>query len=105
MKHGRPLSNPKGLGGSSRPILDLETEVRPKPPAEPIDSPLKGNQLEGGLRSNGMPPEGFANPVTSDKTEFCSNTPVSELIERVTRAVKANDVNSTLLLRKLWMGR
>ena len=42
-----------------------------------------------------MPPEGFADPVTSDGTEFYSNTPVSELIERVTRAVKANDVNST----------
>ena len=41
-----------------------------------------------------MPPEGFANPVTSDGTEFYSNTPVSELIERVTQAIKANDVNS-----------
>ena len=42
-----------------------------------------------------MPPEGFADPVTSDETKFHSNTPVSELVERVTRAIKANDVNST----------
>ena len=50
--------------------------------------------MEGGLRNNGMPPEGFANPVTSDGTKFCSNTPVSQLIERVTQAIKANDVKS-----------
>ena len=51
--------------------------------------------MEGGLRNNGMPHEGFADPVTSDGTKFRLNTPFSELIERVTRAVKANDVNST----------
>ena len=28
MKHGRPLPTSTGLGGSSRPILDPETEVR-----------------------------------------------------------------------------
>ena len=28
MKHGRPLLDPKGLGGSSRLILVQETEVR-----------------------------------------------------------------------------
>ena len=81
MKHDRPLSNTKGLRGSSHPILDRETEVRPKPPAEPIDSPLRGNLLEGGLTSNEMPPEGFVDPVTSDRTKFHSNMPVSELIE------------------------
>ena len=42
-----------------------------------------------------MPPEGFANPVTSDGTEFCSNMPISELTKRITRAIKASGVNST----------
>ena len=28
MKHGQPLSDPKGLGGTSHLILDQETEVR-----------------------------------------------------------------------------
>ena len=51
--------------------------------------------LEGGLRSNGMPPEGFADPVMSDGTRFCSNIPVSELIKHVTRAIEAGSVNST----------
>ena len=51
--------------------------------------------MEGGLRSNGMPHECFADPVTSDGTEFRSNMPVNELIERVTRAIEASDVNST----------
>ena len=42
-----------------------------------------------------MPPEGFADPVTSDGTGFCSNIPISELIKNVTRAIKASDVTST----------
>ena len=42
-----------------------------------------------------MPPEGFADPITSDRTEFCLNTPVSVLIERVTRAIEASNVSST----------
>ena len=42
-----------------------------------------------------MPHEGFADPVTSDRTGFCSNMPVSELTERVTRPIEASDVNST----------
>ena len=42
-----------------------------------------------------MPPEGFADPITSDGTGFCSNIPVSELIKRVTRAIEASDVAST----------
>ena len=46
----------------------------------PIESPLRGDLLEGGSRNNGMPPEGFADPVTSDGTGFYSNIPVSELI-------------------------
>ena len=40
-----------------------------------------------------MPPEGFANPITSDRTDFYSNMPVSKLTERVTRAIKASVVN------------
>ena len=36
-----------------------------------------------------MPHEGFADPVTNDRTGFCSNMPVSELTERITRAIKA----------------
>ena len=42
-----------------------------------------------------MPHEGFANPITSDRTRFHSNMPVSKLTERVTRAIEASDVNST----------
>jgi len=42
-----------------------------------------------------MPPEGFADPVTSDGTGFRSNTPVSELIKRATRAIEASDIAST----------
>ena len=42
-----------------------------------------------------MPHEGFADPITSDGTRFCLNMPVSELTERVTRAIEASDVNST----------
>ena len=42
-----------------------------------------------------MPPEGFADPVTSDRTGFCLNIPVSKLIKRVTRAIEASDVAST----------
>ena len=45
-----------------------------------------------------MPPEGFADPVTSDGTGFCSNIPVSELINHVTQAIEASDVASTPLV-------
>ena len=38
-----------------------------------------------------MPHEGFADPITNDRTEFHSNIPVSELTECVTRAIKARD--------------
>ena len=47
-----------------------------------------------------MPPEGFVDPIMSDKTEFRSNIPVSELVKRVTRAIKASDVASTPLVAK-----
>ena len=42
-----------------------------------------------------MPPEVFADPITSDGTRFYSNIPVSELIRRVTRAIEAGDIAST----------
>ena len=45
-----------------------------------------------------MPPEGFADPVTSDRTKFYSNISVSELIKHVTRAIEASDVASTPLV-------
>ena len=41
-----------------------------------------------------MPHDGYANPVTNDGTGFHSNAPVSELTERVTRAIEASDVSS-----------
>ena len=41
-----------------------------------------------------MPHEGYANPVTNDGPRFHSNVPVSELTERVTRAIEASDVSS-----------
>ena len=51
-----------------------------------------------------MPHEGYADPVTNDGSGFCSNTPVSELTECVTRAIEASDVSSTLRLWKPRMG-
>ena len=42
-----------------------------------------------------MPHEGYDDPVTNDGPRFHSNVPVSELTERVTRAIKASDVSST----------
>ena len=41
-----------------------------------------------------MPHEGYADPVTNDGPRFHSNVPVSELTERVTRAIEANDLSS-----------
>ena len=46
-----------------------------------------GHLLGGELRSNGMPHEGYADPVTNDGPKFRSNVPISELTERVTRAI------------------
>src|SRR5688572_14263347 len=43
----------------------------------------------GGLRSSGMPYEGYANPVTNDGPGFHSDMPISELTERVIRAIEA----------------
>ena len=41
-----------------------------------------------------MPHEGYADPIMNDGPRFHSNTPVSELTERVTRAIEASDVSS-----------
>ena len=41
-----------------------------------------------------MPHEGYANLVVDDGPRFHSNIPISELTERVTRAIEASDVSS-----------
>ena len=41
-----------------------------------------------------MPYEGYADSIMNDRPGFRSNAPVSELTERVTRAIKASDVSS-----------
>ena len=41
-----------------------------------------------------MPHEGYDDPITNDGPEFCTNVPVSELTECVTRAIEASDVSS-----------
>ena len=51
-----------------------------------------------GLRSSGMPHEGYANPITNDGPSFHSNMPVSELTACVTRAIEASDVSSAPLV-------
>ena len=45
-----------------------------------------------------MPHEGYADPVTNDGPGFHSNVPVSELTERVARAIEASNVSSTPLI-------
>ena len=51
-----------------------------------------------------MPPEGFADPITSDWTGFHSNIPVSELIKHITRAIEARKVASTPPVAKIMDG-
>ena len=41
-----------------------------------------------------MPHEGYIDSITNDGLGFHSNVPVSELTERVTRAIEASDVSS-----------
>ena len=41
-----------------------------------------------------MPHEGYADPVTNDGPGFHSSMPVSELTERVARAIEASNVSS-----------
>ena len=38
--------------------------------------------------------EAYANPVSNDELGLHSNEPISELTERVTRAIEASDVSS-----------
>ena len=45
-----------------------------------------------------MPHEGYADPIANDESRFHSNMPISELVERVTRAIEASDVSSTPLV-------
>ena len=42
-----------------------------------------------------MPHEGYANPITNGGPGFRSDMPISELTDRVTRAIEASDVSST----------
>ena len=51
-----------------------------------------------------MPHEGYADPVTNDEPGFHSNTPISELTERVTRAIEASDVSSASPVTKTTNG-
>ena len=45
-----------------------------------------------------MPHEGYANPIMNDGLRFHLDMPVSEVTERVTRAIEASDVSSTPLV-------
>ena len=47
-----------------------------------------------------MPHEAYADPVTNDRPGFCSNVPVSELTEHITRAIEASDFSSVPLVAK-----
>ena len=40
-----------------------------------------------------MPHEGYVDPIMNDESRFHLNVPVSELIERVARAIEASDVS------------
>ena len=52
-----------------------------------------------------MPHEGYADPVTNDGPGLYSNVPVSELTERVTRGIEANNVSlAPLVARKCEWG-
>ena len=42
-----------------------------------------------------MSQEGYDDPIMNDGPEFHSIIPISELTERVTRAIEASDVSST----------
>ena len=45
-----------------------------------------------------MPHKGYSDLVTNNGPRFHLNMPVSELTERVTRAIEASDVSSTPLV-------
>ena len=52
-------------------------------PPRPVSGTI-GHLSGHGLRSSGMPHEGYADRVTNDGPRFHSNMPVSELTEHVT---------------------
>ena len=45
-----------------------------------------------------MPYEGYADPVMNDRPRLHLDMPVIKLSERITRAIEASDVSSTLLV-------
>ena len=51
-----------------------------------------------------MPHEGYADPVINDELGFHSDMPISELIERDTRAIEASVVSSTPLVAETMDG-
>ena len=51
-----------------------------------------------------MPHKVYADPITNDGSRFHSNMPVSELTERITRAINAGDVSSTPPVAKTMNG-
>ena len=42
-----------------------------------------------------MPHEGYVDLVMNNRPRFCSDIPISELTNHVTRAIEASDVSST----------
>ena len=51
--------------------------------------------MEGGLRSSGTSHEDLVEPIVNNGPGFHSNMPVSELTERITRAIEASNISST----------
>ena len=51
-----------------------------------------------------MPHEGYADLVMNNRPRLHSNMPVSELTERVTRAIEASDISLALWLRETMDG-
>ena len=47
-----------------------------------------------------MSHEGYADPIMNDGPRFNSNMPISELTERVTRAIEASDISSAPLVAR-----
>ena len=45
-----------------------------------------------------MPHEGYVDPIMNDGPGFHLDMPISELTERVTRAIEASDISSTPLI-------
>ena len=51
-----------------------------------------------------MPHEGYADPIMNNGPGFRSNAPVSELTERVTRAIEASDISLAPLVAETMDG-